>query len=334
MALIADILNTVDATAASIVTDSVFTGIAGPLTAIVRLSAIIVVTLLGLNMAIQVVPVTFGSALMIMVRIALIYAFTFSWSNFTIVYNALTNFPAEAGASILSGLNVGSSGSLYDGLDNVFNQIIDIGTTVSQNGGYIAGPIAGLVMFIAAALMAAAALIVLSLAKVMIGVLALIGPIAIACSMLKQTQPIFEAWVKQAIGFAFVPLLATAVIGFILIIFQTTAGQIQANVSTLSDIVGFLLVSFVGTALILSVPSTASAFGATSLSIGAAAVGAYGAGRGAASSAITTPTGAALSAGAGGIANRTKDSTSSTGKTVHAIAAASQRAIDRKRRRY
>ena len=332
MALIAEILATVDATAASIVTDSVFIGIAEPLTVIVRLLAIIVVSLLGINMAVQVIPVTFGSALLIMIRIALIYTFTFSWSNFTFVYNSLTNFPAEAGAGILGALSVGNSTNLYTALDDVFDQIVAIGTTVSQNGGYIAGPVAGLVMYISTSLMAAAALIVLSLAKVYIGVLALMGPIAIACSMLKQTQPIFEAWVKQAIGYAFVPLLASAIIGFVLVIFDTTASQIQENVSTLQDIVGFLLVSFVGTALILFVPSTASAFGATSLSIGSAAIGSYGAARGFAGKTASTPSRIAGSAAAGAVAKGTSGATSSTGKTVHALATASQRSIDRRRK--
>lgn len=49
------------------------------------------------------------------------------------------------------------------------------------------GALAGLLMFLVAALMATVSIIVISAAKIMIGVLVIFAPVAIACTLFKVT---------------------------------------------------------------------------------------------------------------------------------------------------
>ena len=92
----------------------------------------------------------------------------------------------------------------------LYLQALDVGQAISQNGSYITGALAGLLMFLVAALMATVSIIVISAAKIMIGVLVIFAPIAIACTLFKVTAPLFDRWVNLALGFA---LLSDADLG-------------------------------------------------------------------------------------------------------------------------
>ena len=43
------------------------------------------------------------------------------------------------------------SGNLYEGLDALYLKALDVGQAISQNGSYITGALAGLLMFLVAA---------------------------------------------------------------------------------------------------------------------------------------------------------------------------------------
>ena len=60
---------------------------------------------------------------------------------------------------------------LYGGLDDLFGDALDLGQAVSENGSYISGALASLIMFLVAALMATISIAVICAAKLMIAVL-------------------------------------------------------------------------------------------------------------------------------------------------------------------
>lgn len=136
------------------------------------------------------------------------------YANLSVPYEALTNAPAELGAGILNSLSGGDVTNLYDGIDDLYSQALNVGQAISQNGGWLAGALTSVIMFLVAAAMATITIIVLSAAKIMLAVLVAIAPVAVACTLFKQSAPLFEAWVKLAIGFAFVPLFVAAMAGF------------------------------------------------------------------------------------------------------------------------
>lgn len=284
MAVIQEILDGVDAAVAGIGA-TVFNSVAGSVLPVFQVSAVLVIILTGINLMIQAVPMTLQNGISLMVRIALVFIFLTSFANFNAVYGVLTDTPSRFGATILQALTGSATDNLYSGLDQLYSNSLDVGNAVAQNGSYIAGAIAGVVMFLISALMATVSIIVICAAKLMIGVLIILGPLAIATIMFKQSAPIFEAYVKLALGFAFVPLLAAAMAGFTILAAENVTPSDLSSVENIGDLVSFIVVMMLGTGLMAMIPTIAQSLAQTGLGIGAAVASTYVMGRGAASAA-------------------------------------------------
>ena len=255
MAIIVDVLQTVDSTVATVAA-STYGDILVAVIPVVSASSVLVVILVGINIVTQTVSVTYANALSLLLRIVLVNIFLI-FGNLMTVYAALTNAPASLGAGLLNALSGGTVGNLYEGLDALYTRALDVGQAISQNGGYLAGALTSAFMFLIAAAMATITIIVLSAAKIMLAVLIAIAPLAIACTLFKQTAPIFEAWVKLAIGFAFVPLLVAAMAGFTIATAQGVTPPDLATVETLGDAISFIVIMLLGAGLMVLVPTFA-----------------------------------------------------------------------------
>lgn len=335
MALISDILDRIDRACTDAITASAFTDMVDSILPLFQIGMVLTIALIGVNLATQLIPTTFSKGLWSMFKIAIISAFLFSFDNFSTVFNAVTNTPAELGSVVVEALGINTTGNLYNDLDNIFETTTEIGTTISQNGGYVAGKLAGLLIFVITSLMAVSVVFVLGTAKILLTLMYLLAPFMIAATIFPQTFPLFEAWVKQIIGLALTPLLVTGMAGVIVLVFNSiTDSSIAANATVLADIVSFLVVSLLGTLMIMSVPSTASAMAATSLSLGMIATG----GLQSAMSKLDSMknTGKSLSKAAGGaaggaaaskIAELSSKSTSKSGKALNSVARAAERKL-------
>ena len=269
MAIIADILNQVDAAATS-VGATAFGAVAAEIIPVFRVGTVLVVALIGINLMAQAVPMTLRNGLGLMVRIAVASAFLSSWSNFNSVYGVLTNAPSEIGAVVMNAFG-GGSGSLYDGLDSLYLKALDVGQAISQNGSYITGALAGLLMFLVAALMATISIIVISAAKIMIGVLVIFAPVAIACTLFKITAPLFDRWVNLALGFALYPMLTSGMAAFTIAIARDLTPTSLTNVETIGDVLSFVVVMMLGTGLMAMVPTIAQSLAQTATGLGGVA---------------------------------------------------------------
>ena len=269
MAVIEDVLVNVDATVAA-VGASAYDAIGAAVLPVVQIGGTLVLVLVGINLAIQAVPMTLQNGLALIVRLMAIVIFVSSFANFFIVYDAITGGPARFGAVVLAELTGGAVGDLYEGLDALYERAVDVGNEISENGGFLAGPLAGVLMFIIAALMAVVSIVVIAAAKLMIGVLIMIAPIAIAATLFKQSAPLFEAFVKLALGFSFVPMLTAAMAGFTI----TAADVIvpdSITIETIGDITGFIIIMMLGAGLMALVPSFAQSLAQTGIGLGAIA---------------------------------------------------------------
>ena len=273
MAIIADILTQVDA-AATAVGATAFDAVASEIVPIFRVGSVLVVVLVGINLMAQVVPMTLRNGLGLMVRIAVASAFLSSWTNFNAVYGVLTNTPSEIGAVVIEAFG-GGSGNLYEGLDSLYLQSLDVGQAISQNGSYITGALAGLLMFLVAALMATVSIIVISAAKIMIGVLVIFAPIAIACTLFKVTAPLFDRWVNLALGFAFYPMLTSGMAAFTIAIARDLTPASLASVETIGDVLSFVVVMMLGTGLMAMVPTIAQSLASTATGLGSVAASTF-----------------------------------------------------------
>ncbi|WP_341235863.1 type IV secretion system protein [uncultured Sulfitobacter sp.] len=278
MAVIEDVLSGVDATVASIGADA-FEIVAGSVVPVFQVAAVLVVALTGINLAIQAIPMTVPNGISLMLRIVVVAIFLTSFNNFFAVYDAITEAPSRFGATILEAVTGGGVADLYDGLDNLYSESLDVGNAISANGSYLAGAIAGVVMFLISALMATISIIVIAAAKLMIGVLIIIAPLAIVSTMFKQSAPFFEAYVKLALGFALVPMLAAAMAGFTIATAVAVTPSDMSTVETIGDMVSFIVVMMLGAGLMLMVPSIAQSLAQTGIGLGAIAFSTYAQGK-------------------------------------------------------
>lgn len=269
MAIIADILTQVDAAATS-VGETAFGAVALSVVPVFRVGSVLVVALVGINLMAQAVPMTLRNGLGVMVRIGAASAFLSSWTNFNAVYGVLTNAPSELGAVVMNAFG-DTSGNLYDGLDSLYLKALDVGQAISQNGSYITGALAGLLMFLVAALMATISIIVIAAAKIMIGVLVIFGPVAIACTLFKVTAPLFDRWVNLALGFALYPMLTAAMAAFTIHIAEDLTPSDLTTVETIGDVLSFVVVMMLGTGLMAMVPTIAQSLAQTATGLGGVA---------------------------------------------------------------
>ena len=270
MAIIQDILTMVDATVTGIAADT-YDDILAAVRPVVRAATGLVVVLAGGNLILQFVPLTLQAGISLALRIALVNVFLV-FANLEVPYAALTNAPAELGAGILNAVSGGQVSNLYEGLDDLYSKALDVGQAVSQNGGWLAGALTSVLLFLVAAAMATISIAVVSAAKIMLAILIAIAPLAIVCTLFKHSAPLFEAWVKLAIGFAFVPLLVAAMAGFTIATGYEVAPRDAQTASTLGDLLSFVVVMLLGAGLMLQVPSIAQSLAATN--IGLASIGA------------------------------------------------------------
>ena len=269
MAIIADILTQVDA-AATAVGASAFDAVAAEVVPVFRVGTVLVVALVGINLMAQAVPMTLRNGLGLMARISVASAFLSSWTNFNAVYGVLTNAPSEIGAVVMNEFGAGS-GNLYEGLDSLYLQALDVGQAISQNGSYITGAMAGLLMFLVAAFMATVSIIVISAAKIMIGVLVIFAPVAIACTIFKVTAPLFDRWVNLALGFALYPMLSAGMAAFTIAIARDLTPASMAAVETIGDVLSFVVVMMLGTGLMAMVPTISQSLAQTATGLGGVA---------------------------------------------------------------
>lgn len=274
MAIIQQILDMVDDTVGGVAADT-YPDIVAAIGPVVASASVLVVLLVGANMVTQTVALNYSTAISLGLRIILVNVFLL-FGNIEPVYNALTNAPAEVGAGMLGALSGGEVSNLYEGLDNLYLRALDIGQAVSQNGGFLAGALTSVFVFLIAAAMATITIIVLSAAKIMLAVLIAIAPVAIACTLFKQSAPIFEAWVKLAIGFAFVPLLVAAMAGFTIVAGEAVIPANLDDVETLGDVISFIVIMMLGAGLMVLVPTFAQSLAATNIGIAGIAGAAAG----------------------------------------------------------
>ena len=133
MAIIAEVLALVDATVAGVAADTYADTVAA-VRPVVQTASVMVVVLVGANVGLQAVPLSVSTIVSVGLRIVLVNVFLI-YANLSVPYEALTNAPAELGAGILNSLSGGDVTNLYDGIDDLYSQALNVGQAISQNGG-------------------------------------------------------------------------------------------------------------------------------------------------------------------------------------------------------
>ena len=149
--------------------------------------------MMGANVLAQIRPMTMGSFIAFGVKLTLIGIFALSWANFAPIYGILTDVPQSIGNSILGLTDVGDPEGLYGSLDKMLARITEYGDAIGGNAGWVFGAFLGVAFYLMAALFAAVAAGIIAYASMMLTVMIVVAPFAIACSMFEATKSIFDA---------------------------------------------------------------------------------------------------------------------------------------------
>lgn len=259
MGIIRDILDQVDAAVNSVAEDG-FISSAAAVGDVITAGSILLLILLGINVVMQLKPMSFGSAFAFGIKIALVGIFAQSWDNFSVIYGVVTQVPESVGASILALTGSGDEAGVYESLDNMVARITAYGDTIGDQAGWVFGAVLGAIFFVLSALFAAVTAGIIAFAKIVFALMIVIAPFMIITSLFKPTQSLFEAWSRATIGYALMPVAAAGAAGIIVAIAEAIADASAdpGDIETVSLILPFLVILLLSAGIMASVPYIAS----------------------------------------------------------------------------
>jgi type IV secretion system protein VirB6 len=214
-------------------------------------------------------------------KIVLILIIATQWDAFfLLVYNMATDLPSDIAGQLIrsasTSLNTGAIDSAQSanlGLSAFYDRSMAVTEDVLEGAGWndigiylYAGAIA-----VTALLFSGYAAMLIILAKIAVAILLGVGPIFILLLMFKNTQSLFEGWLRTLISFALIPIFIYAVIAFFLILAESPLQNLEENAGVnnelLSAMAPFLLISIVGFMIMTQVMNMAASItGGLSLS--------------------------------------------------------------------
>ncbi len=287
MELIQNLLANVDTVLTGYVLN-MFSNLSSGLNTLWTAMAILAVTAYGLRMIAQG-DFNPPEALIIMFKMVIIGVLTTSWSEFSIfVYKVITNLPSEMAATMLgfgpddATINIELDAFIdksTQGAENILQ-----GASWSDVGKFIYNAFVwiGMVLFVGYA----AFLIILS--KMATAVLLAVAPIFILLLIFRQSQHLFEGWLRTALSYALIPLFVYAILALLIALSIAPLANLMektdgAGIGMSGAIVQYLIFTFVGFLLLLQVTGiTANIAGGAALSTmnaGRRVIASYRAGR-------------------------------------------------------
>ncbi|MEM5469774.1 MAG: type IV secretion system protein [Paracoccaceae bacterium] len=259
MGIIRDILSEVD-NAIDSVAEAGFIQTAGQIGDVISIGSIVLLMLLGVNVVMQLRPMSFGSGFAFGTKLALVGLFAQSWDNFSVIYGIATDVPNAIGTRILSLTASGDEAGVYESLDSMVNRITAYGDAIGDNAGWVFGAVLGAIFFVLSAIFAAVTAGIIAFAKIVFTLMIVIAPFMILASLFKPTQSLFEAWSRATVGYALMPVAAAGAAGIIVAIAESIGASSANpdNVSTVSLILPFLVILILSAGIMASVPYIAS----------------------------------------------------------------------------
>lgn len=259
MGIIRDILSEVDRAVATVAQDGFLDG-AAAVGNVITAGGVLLLIILGINVVMQLRPMTPGSVFAFGIKLILVSIFAQSWDNFQIIYRIATDVPDSIGASILDLTASGDEAGVYQSLDNMVARITAYGDAIGDQAGWVFGAVLGAIFFVLSALFAAITAGIIAFAKILFALMIIIAPFMIITSLFKPTQSLFEAWSRATIGYALMPVAAAGAAGIIVAIAQSIgdASAAPENVETVSLILPFLVILLLSAGIMASVPYIAS----------------------------------------------------------------------------
>lgn len=151
------------------------------------------------------------------IKAGLIYMAAMNWDWFAFHVRDLFIVGSESIASTLMQAvhKQSTGGSVNQGLQNVLNNILKLGTTLFDAGSLrkLTPYFAGMMVFLSGSITIGYAFIEIVTAKLMLAVTLCAAPLFIIFTLFHQTKSLFERWLGVLTGFAFVLIFVSSVVG-------------------------------------------------------------------------------------------------------------------------
>ena len=251
-------LNMVD-TAIGDYAENSFTAFSGPIATVCQAMGLVGLAFIALNALTQWVPIRTSEYLKWGVRYIVITAVATTWAQFEPIYDIVTNTPQELGAKLIG---IANAPNLNTAFDAMITTMFDFADRLTAESAWFGISLAGVVVWLIGSFMAAAAIIVISLGKIGLGMAIALAPIFIPALMFKATSNLFESWVRFTLGFALIPLVMAGVVGSIVGIGQGLIVQAEGAVD-MEDAAAFIIVGVGAVFMTAMVPTLVNGLSGT-----------------------------------------------------------------------
>ena len=252
MAIVESIIGDLDK-AVMAVGEKYFTSTANGLDPMLTIVATILIAMVGINMALGVSRMSARDAWQLVSRIVLVFLFARSWTNFGVIYEALS----QASGNLAMSFFAGGAPTPAAAMDQFALQMSDVADGAARSVASITRGVISALLFMILSILMAAYVLIVGFSKIMIAFLLGVAPLAMMATMLERTKTLFEAWLTSFVGYLMYPIAAAAVIGAV-VSMADAQFKPQAEIENASMFLGFLCVSFVGIFALLAIPTAAA----------------------------------------------------------------------------
>jgi len=221
--------------------------------AYIMLSLLII--LIGLNTSLNIYQMSMRDSMQIIFRIVLVLIVGLSWSNFALIFDALTNATQGLALSFFSPFT-DAGGTATQALDGFGDQMAQTTDTVAQAVSSYFRSLVAFFLNVILALLMAAYVIVVGASKIIIAFLIGFAPFAMICSIFERTKTIFEGWLTTLVANMLYPVVAAGIVGTIVTVAKSIFTD-PAPSSILGDFMAFIVLMIAGAMAILKIPSVA-----------------------------------------------------------------------------
>lgn len=201
---------------------STFLGLVEASGTLVGYMAVLAVSLVGINMMLQLRPMAWTNCIGLIIKLSLIGIFAWNWNQFWAVANGiLSAIEATAGGILASSGNGMNGPAITDGFASAIDDMLDsfstAATTIGREmGGFFGTMIMmGILSLLIGSVAAVSALMIL-FPKVVITVLLGLAPIMIAMTLFEATKGFFERWLAACISWSLYPLFIASIFSIML----------------------------------------------------------------------------------------------------------------------
>lgn len=244
MGIVTDILTSLD-NSIRVTGEQFFENTAHAMTPVLSIMMTLLLALIAMNMALGVWRMSVRDATQIATRVLMVYLFALSWQNFGAFYDALSSASGNLALSFFDRAADTGRDNTYAAMDLFAIQMGDTADGVLRGMGSIARGLLGAITYLMLAGLMAVYILIVGFAKIMIAVLLGLAPFAIVMTLFDKTKSLFEAWLSSFIGYLMYPIAAAAVVATVVTLANQQAVA-QEDVSSLDQILGFLVIAIVG----------------------------------------------------------------------------------------